>query len=162
MKTSLFLKSTSLAFLASAVTDKEAPPVSICPKMPISKLPLPAGALDVEYKEAVGHITFRSDSSVSAVSKDFAAKVKAQCWKEAPGSRIGKANAILRRNLHGADLTIVVQPAGKGSSTKVFTQGLDWTDAPASAAPAEAPEVSGIDAEANRFIKDALKGLPKF
>lgn len=133
------------------------------PKLPVSKLPLPTGAQDVEYKQAVQHITFRSASSVSAVSKDFAAKLKSAGWQDAPGSLMGSANAIIRRKLNGAELTIMIQPSGKGSNTKIFTQGLDWASAPASASPVTTQtDQSGIEAEASRLVNEALKGLPKF
>lgn len=143
----------------------EEPAVAEGPKMPVEKLPLPDGALDVEYKQVVGHIIFRSDSSVSAVSKDFAAKLKQQGWKESPGSLMGKANAIIKRKLNGAELTIMIQPAGKGCTVKVFTQGLDWSNPPAAAAgvkPAtKGDDSKSIEDEANRLIKDALKQIPK-
>lgn len=142
----------------------EQPAVPAGPKLPVAKVPLPAGALDVEYKQIVGHITFRSDSAVSTVSKDFAAKLKAAGWKDAPGSLNGKTNAILKRKLDAADLTIMIQPDGKGCSVKVFTQGLDWTEVPASAPakPAKVPDANGIEAEANRKLQEALKSIPKF
>lgn len=147
----------------TAREEEKEPAVPAGPKMPVGQLPLPAGALDIEYKQVVGHITFRSDSPVSVVSKDFAAKLKAKGWKESPGSLMGKANAILKRKLNGAELTIMVQPAGKGCTVKVFTQGLDWSDPPASgaAAPAKGGDASGVEAEANRLLNDALKLIPK-
>jgi hypothetical protein len=47
---------------------------------------------------------------------------------------------------------------------KVFTEGLDWTDAPkpgaaASAAPAPT-DAAGIEAEVQKKLQEALKGLP--
>lgn len=141
----------------------EKPAAPAGPKPPVAKVPLPVGALDVEYKQVVGHITFRSDSAVSVVSKDFSAKLKAAGWKDAPGSLSGKTNAILKRKLNDAELTIMIQSAGKGCTVKVFTQGLDWTDAPASAPakPAKAPDAGGVEAEANRQLQDALKNIPQ-
>ncbi|WP_146848542.1 hypothetical protein [Brevifollis gellanilyticus] len=134
-------------------------PIAAGPKIAVKDLPLPSGALDVEYKQLVGHITFRSESSVSTVATDFAAKLKAQGWKDGPGSLMGKSNAILKRKLNEADLTIMVQPAGKGCSVKVFTEGLDWSSTPASGA-AKPGDVEGIEAEANKLINDALKKIP--
>lgn len=143
--------------------DEEAEPVAAGPKPSVAQLPLPAGAKDVEYKAIVQQITLNADASVSTVSKDFAAKLKGQGWKEAPGSLMGKANAIIKRKLNGAELTAMVQPAGKGSTVKIFTQGFDWSNPPASAPAAAKPaksDADGIEAEANRLIKDALKGIP--
>lgn len=131
-------------------------------KIPVGDLPLPAGALDVEYKQIVGHITFRSDEPVSTVAQDFSAKLKQQGWKDGPGNLMGKTNAILKRKLGEADLTIMVQPAGRGCTVKVFTEGLDWSKTPASAAakPVKGDAAADIEAEANRLINDALKQIP--
>jgi hypothetical protein len=100
------------------------------------------------------------------VTADFSKKLKAQGWKDGPGSLAGKTNAILKRTRDGAALTIMIQPAGTGCTVKVFTEGLDWSEVPASAstqpasqpaadAPAEDPE-----AKANRLIQDALRQIP--
>jgi hypothetical protein len=142
------------------------PAVAAGPKLPIAELPLPTGAVDVEYKQVVEHIVFRADSSVSAVTADFSKKLKAQGWKDGAGSLAGKTNAILKRTRDGAALTIMIQPAGAGCNVKVFTEGLDWSEVPASAstkpaaqpaagAPAEDPE-----AKAQRLIQDALRQIP--
>jgi len=144
--------------------DEDAEPVTAAagPKIPVGDLPLPAGAQDVEYKQLVGHISFRSDDSVSTVAQDFSAKLKQQGWKDVPGSLMGRTNAILKRKLGDADLTIMVQPAGKGCTVKVFTEGLDWSKTPAAGAakPAKADAADDIEAEANRLINDALKQIP--
>lgn len=144
-----------------------AEPAPTGPKLPIAELPLPAGARDIEYKAAVGHIFFKADASVSAVAGDFSKKLKAQGWQDGPGNLIGKTNAILKRKLNGADLTIMIQPEGKGSTVKVFTQGLDWSSPPASTAgttPAAQPttptSADDIQKEANKAIQDALKQIP--
>jgi hypothetical protein len=76
---------------------------------------------------------------------------------------MGKANAILKRKLNGAELTAMVQPAGTGCTVKVFTKGIDWSNPPAptpAASPAKV-DAGAIKAEANRLIQDALKGLPE-
>jgi len=132
------------------------------PKLPVGKLPLPSSALDVEYKQTVEHIGFSSVSSVNAVATEFSTKLNQQGWKKRPGELIGKTNAILKRELNGAELTIMFQPAGGGCTVKVFAEGLDWTDTPASAAakPVKAAPVDDIEAEANRIIKDAMKQIP--
>ncbi len=143
---------------------KEEPAKPAGPKLAVSKLPLPASALDVEYKAVVGHINFRSDAPVSEVAGEFSAKLKEQGWKDGAGSLQGKANAILKRERDGASLTIMVQPAGTGCNVKVFTEGLDWSDAPkvgTAAAPAAAPtDAAGIEAEVQKKLQEALKGLP--
>ncbi|MBL9146251.1 MAG: hypothetical protein JNM99_21405 [Verrucomicrobiaceae bacterium] len=143
--------------------EKEATAKASAPLVPVSKVALPAGALDVEYKEAVEQITFRSDSSVTTVAKDFAAKLKAKGWTDAPGGLMGKTNTMMRRKLDEAALTIMIQSADKGCSVKIFTEGLDWSNTPEASTPTEATtKVDGLEAEANRLLNEALKNLPKF
>ena len=142
---------------------EKAEPVAAGPKLPVGQLPLPAAARDVEFKAVVEQIAFSADASVSTVTKDFSAKLKQQGWKEAPGGLMGKNNAILKRKLNDADLTVMVQPAGAGCTVKVFTQGLDWSTPPASASatkPAKGRDADGIEAEANKALQDALKLIP--
>jgi hypothetical protein len=146
---------------------KEEPAKPAGPKPAVSKLPLPASAADVEYKSVVGHINFRSDSPVSEVAGEFSTKLKEQGWQDGAGSLMGKTNAILKRERDGASLTIMVQPAGTGCTVKVFTEGLDWTDAPTSGTAAKpassAPtDAAGIEAEVQKKLQEALKGLPGF
>jgi hypothetical protein len=144
---------------------EDEPPAATGPKLPVGELPLPSAARDVEYKATVEQIAFRADASVSTVANDFSAKLKAKGWKDSSGSLVSKTSAILRRKLNGADLTIMVQPAGKGCTVKVFAKGLDWSNAPASTASAakpsaKSPDVDSIEKEANRLINEALKKIP--
>lgn len=145
---------------------EEAPAKPAGPKLAVSELPLPASARDVEYKAVVGHITFRSDASVSEVAGEFSAKLKEQGWKDGAGSLMGNTNAILKRERDGASLTIMVQPAANGCNVKVFTEGLDWSHASkagASNSGASAPvDPAGIEAEVQKKLQEALKGLPGF
>lgn len=148
----------------------ESPSVTTSTQLPVEKLPLPSSAVDVEYKKIVEHLLFRSDDSVSAVAKDFSARLKAQGWKEGPGSLVGKTNAILKRKLDGAELTIMIQPAGSGCTVKVFTQGLDWSHAPDSNSDSAATtttksstpdaNVKDIKDQAKRLLNEALKQTP--
>lgn len=146
------------------VAKEEDKPAVAGPQIPIGELPLPSSARDVEYKAVVNQIAFSADASVSAVVKDFSAKLKAKGWQDSTGSLVGKTNAILKRKLNDADLTIMVQPAGKGCTVKVFTEGLDWSNPPASTAsaakPAKATDADNIEKEANRLINEALKQVP--
>ena len=151
-------------------TEPDDEPADAGPKLPVEKLPLPAAAKDVEFNQTVQQIAFSSDASVSAVAKDFSAKLKQDGWKEAPGSLMGKTNAILKRKRDGAELTIMVQPAGKGCTVKIFTEGMDWSNPPDSAEPkAKSPkaekdpdaDVDDVGAEANRLLNDALKKIPR-
>lgn len=147
-------------------TKEETEPVATGPKMPVSELPLPATARDVEYKAVVQQIAFSADASVSTVSNDFSARLKQQGWKESAGSLKGKNNAMLKCKLNGAELTAMIQPAGKNCTVKVFTQGLDWSNPPASttaAKPVKSTDIDldGVEAEAQKALNDALKLIPR-
>lgn len=98
--------------------------------MQLGKLQLPSSAQNVKFNTIVKHITFSSDSSVSELSAEFGNALDGQGWKESPGNMINKTNAIMKRELDGATLTIMVQPAGSGSTVKIFTKGLDWSEVP--------------------------------
>lgn len=134
------------------------------PKLPVAELPLPAAARNVEYKSVVQHIAFTADAPVSTVAGELSAKLKQQGWKDAHGGLMGKNNAILKRKLNGAELTAMVKPAGKGCTVTIFTQGLDWSNPPAStpgaAKATKDVNVDGLEAEANKALKDALKLIP--
>jgi hypothetical protein len=143
--------------------EKDEPAAAAGPKLPVGELPLPASALDVEFRKPVGQIGFRSDASVSAVTEEFSKALKQQGWKDGPGNLATKMNAILKRERDGASLTIMIQPSGKGCKVMVMTEGLDWTDTPASAAPAKpanADGAAGIEVDVNQLINNALKQVP--
>lgn len=144
----------------------EAPVEQPMPTIAARSLPLPKDAADVEFKEVVKMIQFSSARSVSAVTKEFAANLKAQGWKDGRGSLMSAKNAILKREQGAANLTIMIQPAASGCAVKIFTEGLDWNaagdDAPStSSKPAAAPTTDEIEGKANKAIQDALKNLPK-
>lgn len=145
-------------------TEKPAAPSG--PKPTVGQLRLPASAVEVEYKAVVGHINFRSDAGVSEVADEFSKSLQEQGWKQGPGSLMGKTNAMLNCERDGASLTIMVQPAASGCTVKIFTQDMDWTDAPKagaakpSAAGAVPTGAGEIEAEAQRLLQEALKGIP--
>ena len=126
------------------------------------ELPLPASATEVDIKPQVGQITFKSPKPVGAVAKELSEKLKQQGWKEGKGGLNAKNNAILMRERDGAKLTIMIQAAGAGSTGKIMTQGLDWSETPEQSAPKTSEPDSGdtIEAEANRLINEALKQIP--
>ena len=134
------------------------------PVIAAQTLPLPKDATNVDFKSGVEQIHLSSPRPVDVVAKELSASLKKQGWIEGAGSLIGKTNAILKREQGDAKLTIFVQPAKPGSNVKILTEGLDWSKAPRSAAPEKAagePSIKDIHDEANKAIKDALKGLPK-
>ncbi|MDZ4403680.1 hypothetical protein [Prosthecobacter sp.] len=144
---------------------KEAKPAA-GPLIAARKLPLPKDATDVEYKEIVKQIQFSCARPVEAVAKEFSASLKQQGWKDGAGSLMGKTNAILKRKQGEAELTIMIQPAAAGSVVKIFTEGLDWSsggDAPPATPKKTTGDAPGddIEAQVQKALKDALKGLPK-
>lgn len=140
-------------------------PIVAGPKFPISELPLPTAATNVEYKKIVEQIVFSSDTTVSAFATEFSSKLIQKGWKESPGSLKTKASAILRFKRNTAELTIMVKPAGSGCTANVMTKGLDWTNTPPSTPAQKSPtctnqSTGGLEAEANHLINDALKLVP--
>lgn len=145
---------------------KAEPKAATGPLISARKLPFPKDAANVEFKTLVKHIQFSSPSPVDAVAKEFSANLKQQGWKDGVGGVMGRHNAILKREQGDAKLTIMIHPAATGSSVKIFTEGLDWTDV-SDAAPSASkkssttPTIEDIEAEADKALKDALNGLPK-
>jgi hypothetical protein len=145
---------------------KTEPKAADGPLIAARKLPLPKDATDVEFKALVKQIQFSSAQPVEAVTKEFAANLKQQGWKDGPGNLMGKKNAILKREQGAAKLTIMIQPSAGGSVVKIFAEGLDWSSADdaGSSAPKKAKDTAtgdAIEAEAQKRIQDALKNLPK-
>lgn len=93
----------------------------------VRDLPLPKDATDVHYKALVNQILLSSGQSVAAVTSELSAGLKKQGWKDGVGSLQGPKNAILKREMGEAKLTIMIQPAQSGSTVKIFTNGLDWS-----------------------------------
>lgn len=145
---------------------KDPKPAATGPLIAARKLPLPKDATDVEFKQLVNQIQFSSARPVEAVTKEFAASLKQQGWKDGAGSLMGKKNSILKREQGDAKLTIMIQPAAAGSVVKIFTEGLDWSggDDATPSSPRKAAagdDADDIEAEAQKAIRDALKKLPK-
>ena len=91
-------------------------------------LALTKDASDFEYKELVGHVSFKSKANVKAVCTELTANLKAQGWAKDGSDLITPASSILKRKLGEATLTIFVKPEGGGSEIKMFTQGLSWDE----------------------------------
>ncbi len=144
---------------------KKEPKAAAGPAIAARKLPLPADASNVQFKQLVQQIEFSSARPVDAVATDFSAKLKQQGWKDGAGSLMGKKNAILKREQGDAKLTIMVQPAAAGSVVKIFTEGLDWSGGeagnPVIKKSGDDDDADAAEKEAEKLIKDALKNLPK-
>jgi hypothetical protein len=92
----------------------------------VKELALTKDATDVEYKNVVEHVLFKSKSDVKSVCAEFAANLKAQGWTNDGADMIQPQSSILKRKRGAATLTIFVKPANGGSQVQVFTEGLVW------------------------------------
>ena len=96
----------------------------------VRDLPLPKDATDVEYKDLVEQMVFRSSIKVQSLANDFAKKLAEQGWKGEGGDLVTAKTAILNRTRGEATLTIMVKPAGSGSTVQIFATGLEWGEKP--------------------------------
>ncbi len=95
----------------------------------VRDLPLPKDASDVEYKQLVEQITFKSPADVKTLAAYLSQKLKAQGWDD-PDSRdlITLQSAILKREKGEASLTIFVKRASQGSAVNIMSEGLSWKE----------------------------------
>jgi hypothetical protein len=94
----------------------------------VKDLALTKDASDVEYKELVEHVEFKSKANVKSVCTELAANLKAQGWTKEGSDLITPASSILKRKRGDAELTIFVKPESGGSEVKIFTEGLSWDE----------------------------------
>lgn len=92
----------------------------------VKELALTKDATDVEYKQVVEHVLFKSKSDVKTTCAELSANLKAQGWTNDGADMIQPQSSILKRKRNGAKLTIFVKPAPGGSQVQMFTEGLDW------------------------------------
>lgn len=97
-------------------------------KLNAKDLALTKDASDVEYKELVEHVVFKSKTNVKGVCAELAAKLKAQGWTKDGSDLITPVSSILKRNRGDAALTIFVKPENGGSQVQIFTEGLSWDE----------------------------------
>jgi hypothetical protein len=94
----------------------------------VKDLALTKDATDVEYKDVVEHVLFKSKSKVKSVCADLAANLKAQGWTNDGMDMVQPQSSILKRKRGEATLTIFVKPENGGSEVKMFTDGLSWEE----------------------------------
>ena len=94
--------------------------------MKVKELALTKDASDVEYKQVVEHVVFKSKANVKAVCAELAANLKAQGWTNDGTDMIQPQSSIMKRKRDVAKLTIFVKPDGGGSQVQMFTEGLSW------------------------------------
>jgi hypothetical protein len=92
----------------------------------VKELALTKDAAEVEYKNAVEHVLFKSKSDVKSVCAELAANLKAQGWTNDGPDMIQPQSSIMKRKRGAAKLTIFVKPAAGGSQVQMFTEGLSW------------------------------------
>jgi len=138
--------------------DEPKPTKPAAPQLASRKLALPKSAKNIEYKQLVEHIQFKTDLPVAKAAEEFSASLKSQGWTDGNGGLIGQKNAILKRERDDASLTIMINPTGTGSLVKVFTEGLDWSDGNAAAGKEkDEDDDDDIEKAAKELIKKALK-----
>jgi hypothetical protein len=142
-----------------AITEEPAEPQG--PRPSAKEIPIPPSAEAVQVNSVVGQISFKSPQPVPALAQELSEALQARGWKDGKGGLATKANTILVRERNDATITLMIQAAGAGSSVKVITQGLDWSETPGTT-PSQAPdaEAKDIEAEANQLLQDALKMIP--
>ena len=91
-------------------------------------LALTKDATEVQYKELIEHVEFKSKSSVESVCAELAKNLKAQGWTNDGSDLIQPQSSILKRTRGDAELTIFVKPENGGSDVKIFTDGLSWDE----------------------------------
>jgi hypothetical protein len=104
--------------------EMESKPAAGAPKA--HELALTKDATDVEYKELVEQLEFKSKSDVKSVCKELAANLNGQGWSNDGPDLVNSNSSILKRKHGAATLTIFVKPANGGSEVKMMTEGLSW------------------------------------
>lgn len=132
----------------------------------VMDVPLPKNAADVNYSKLVKQVKFNSASSVSAVTKELSAALRAKGWAGNNDRAMGVTNAILKGTKENASVTIMVKPAGTGSTGVIFSENLKWDDAPDPKKAARSADLNEKDPKASirSEVKRALDeagGIPK-
>jgi len=94
----------------------------------VKDLALTKDASDIEYKELVEHVLFKSKANVKSVCAELSANLKIQGWTKNGSDLVTAASSILKRKRGDAELTIFVKPADGGSQVQIFTDGLSWDE----------------------------------
>jgi hypothetical protein len=121
---------TDKAVTTTATTklSEKAAPEPAEDELNVKDLALTKDASDVEYKELVEHILFKSKANVKSVCAELAANLKVQGWTKEGSDLVTPASSILKRKRGDAELTIFVKPADGGSQVQIFTEGLSWDE----------------------------------
>jgi len=107
---------------------EKAAPEPAADKLNVKDLALTKDASDVEYKEVVEHLLFKSKANVKSVCAELSANLKAQGWTKEGSDLVTAASLILKRKRGDAARTIFVKPENGGSQVQIFTEGLSWDE----------------------------------
>src|SRR5437867_10795992 len=113
---------------ATTELSENAAPKPAKDQLNVKDLALTKDASDVEYKELVEHVLFKSKANVKSVCAELSANLKAQGWTKDGSDLVTPASSILKRKRGDAALTIFVKPQNGGSEAKIFTEGLSWDE----------------------------------
>jgi hypothetical protein len=105
---------------------EKAAPKQAKDELKVKDLALTKDASNVDYKELVEQVQFKSKANVKSVCAELSANLKAQGWTKNGNDLVTPASAILKRKRGDAELTIFVHPEGGVSDVKMMTEGLDW------------------------------------
>ena len=112
---------------ATELSEKSAPEPAE-DELNVKDLALTKDASDIEYKELVEHVLFKSKANVKSVCAELSANLKVQGWTKNGSDLVTAASSILKRKRGDAELTIFVKPADEGSQVQIFTDGLSWDE----------------------------------
>jgi hypothetical protein len=113
--------------LTTKLSEKAAPEPAK-DQLNVKDLALTKDASDVEYKELVEHVLFKSKTDVKSVCTELSANLKAQGWTKEGSDLVTAASSILKRKRSDAEVTIFVKPESEGSQVQIFTEGLSWDE----------------------------------
>ncbi len=164
MRTAL-LKPAKPVKVAAADDDEDEPMPAKpqAPGFPAHTLAFPKDATNVSWKTLVEAVHFDSPQPVAPTMQALAKSLGDQGWEVDGKDLLGKTNALMKRKLGAAELSIAIQPRETGSVVRISTEGLDWSQVPkAKKTPSKGDreEVDEALKDAKRQIKDALKDLP--
>src|SRR6476620_4570541 len=112
----------------TAELSEKAAPKPAQDQLNVEDLALTKDASDIEYKQLVEQLSFKSKTNVKSFCAELAANLKAQGWTKDGSDLITPASSILKRKRGDAELTIFVHPENGGSKVQIMTEGLAWDE----------------------------------
>jgi hypothetical protein len=143
--------------------EKPKPARKAKPTLSASDLPFPSSVKNLTYKTLVEQITFDSELKVGSLADDIQKSFLAKGWKSTMTPLVNPKSAVLKLANKDADVTIMLRATGNTSAATLFSNNLDWSNAPkkASASKKDDDEDDDFEKEAldtiNEVLKDALK-----